>query len=210
MVGWLLKLRASYLYSYLNLWLRSRARLWPGPYGLWGTPIHKVCSLKFSDFQTLSPLYALKQYNDVIKTIDVHFCLEHLPPPYSIRTLWMIHYKRYAYKKCIPRITCKTAEVHATATLKMIMNCFAERFTEGRRWALLTAGTTVTITNLHHTVGRTWTCAKSELRLCSMKLCSNDNHYTTELLFQHFIKLHPKGGSDQKEKILLMKCLFYI
>ena len=44
--------------------------------------IHKVRTLKFGDFQTHSPpLYTFKQQNDVLKTIDVRFCLEplHLP-----------------------------------------------------------------------------------------------------------------------------------
>ena len=44
--------------------------------------IHKVRTLKFGDFQTPPPpLYAFKQQNDVMKTIDVRFCLDSLPPP---------------------------------------------------------------------------------------------------------------------------------
>ena len=51
--------------------------------------------LKFDDFQTPPPppppsLYAFKQWNDDIKTIDVRFCLDPLPPRQSLRTLWMV------------------------------------------------------------------------------------------------------------------------
>ena len=46
--------------------------------------------IKFGDFQT-PPflLYAFKQYNDVIKTIDVRFCLHPLPPYPLERTYFM-------------------------------------------------------------------------------------------------------------------------
>ena len=37
----------------------------------------------------------------------------------------------------------------------------------------------LTILNLRHAANRVWTCAESEFRLCCMKLCSSDNHYTT-------------------------------
>ena len=37
----------------------------------------------------------------------------------------------------------------------------------------------LTIANLRHAASRVWTCAESEFRLCGMKLCSSDNHYTT-------------------------------
>ena len=37
----------------------------------------------------------------------------------------------------------------------------------------------LTIANLRHAASRTWTCAEPEFRLCWMKLCSSDNHYTT-------------------------------
>ena len=37
----------------------------------------------------------------------------------------------------------------------------------------------LTIANLRQTATRVWTCAEPELRLGWMKLCSNDNHYTT-------------------------------
>ena len=36
----------------------------------------------------------------------------------------------------------------------------------------------LTITNLWHTASRIWTCSEPEFRLCWMKLCSSDNHYT--------------------------------
>ena len=37
----------------------------------------------------------------------------------------------------------------------------------------------LTISNLQHATSRIWTCAEPEFRLCWMKLCSSDNHYTT-------------------------------
>ena len=44
--------------------------------------IHKVRTLKYGDFQTPNPpLYASKEQNDVIKTINLRFCLDLLPPP---------------------------------------------------------------------------------------------------------------------------------
>ena len=38
-----------------------------------------------------------------------------------------------------------------------------------------------TIGDLRHAASRVWTCEESELKLCWMKLCSNDNHYTTAI-----------------------------
>ena len=43
--------------------------------------IQKVRTLKFGDFKTPLPSYAFKQKNDVIKTIDVRFYSDPLPPP---------------------------------------------------------------------------------------------------------------------------------
>ena len=37
----------------------------------------------------------------------------------------------------------------------------------------------LTIANLQHLASRVWPCAESEFRLCWMKLCNRDNHYTT-------------------------------
>ena len=39
----------------------------------------------------------------------------------------------------------------------------------------------LTITNLRHAASRIWTCTESEFRLCWMKLCSSNNHYTKAL-----------------------------
>ena len=36
----------------------------------------------------------------------------------------------------------------------------------------------LTIANLRQAASRIWTCAEPEFRLCWMKLCSSDNHYT--------------------------------
>ena len=38
----------------------------------------------------------------------------------------------------------------------------------------------LTIANLWHTSSRVWTCTEPEFRLSWMKLCSSDNHYTTD------------------------------
>ena len=35
------------------------------------------------------------------------------------------------------------------------------------------------IANLWHATSRIWTCTEPEFRLCWMKLCGSDNHYTT-------------------------------
>ena len=37
------------------------------------------------------------------------------------------------------------------------------------------------ISNIQHAASRIWACAEPEFRLCWMKLCSNDKHYTTAL-----------------------------
>ena len=42
--------------------------------------MYKVGTLKVGDFQTPPPLDAFKQKNDVMKIIDVRFCLDPLPP----------------------------------------------------------------------------------------------------------------------------------
>ena len=39
----------------------------------------------------------------------------------------------------------------------------------------------LTISNLQHVESRIWTCAEPEFRLCRMKLCSSDNHYTNNM-----------------------------
>ena len=51
--------------------------------------IHKVRTLKFGGFQKLLPrLYAFKQYNDVIKTRHVGFCIDTFLP--LERTYFMV------------------------------------------------------------------------------------------------------------------------
>lgn len=53
--------------------------------------INKVPTPRFGDFRTPPPiLHAFKQYNDATKTLDVCFCLDPLPLPWSICTLWMV------------------------------------------------------------------------------------------------------------------------
>ena len=41
----------------------------------------------------------------------------------------------------------------------------------------------LTIANLRHAGSKVWTCAESEFRLCWMKLCSSDNHYTMSTVY---------------------------
>ena len=52
-----------------------------------------------------------------------------------------------------------------------------------RRLASFPAGTIVRnshhLTPFSHTAGRIWLCAEPNFRLCWIKLCSSDNHYTT-------------------------------
>ena len=45
----------------------------------------------------------------------------------------------------------------------------------------------LTIANLRHAESKVWTHAESEFRLCWMKLCSSDNHYTTAPKYTLFI-----------------------
>ena len=43
----------------------------------------------------------------------------------------------------------------------------------------------LTITNLQHAVSRIWTWAEPEFRLCWMKVCSSDSHYTSIVLLKY-------------------------
>ena len=45
-------------------------------------------------------------------------------------------------------------------------------------FALFLAETILSIVNLQHAASRIWTSAEPEFRLCWIKLCSSDNHYT--------------------------------
>ena len=42
-------------------------------------------------FRHPPPLYAFKQQNNIIKTIDVCFCLDPFSPLKSVHTLWVVH-----------------------------------------------------------------------------------------------------------------------
>ena len=67
--------------------------------------------------------------------------------------------------------------------MMMMMNCFCRMI--DRQKALMPyfqpgpLSEILTIANLWHAASRVWTCTESEFRLCLMKLCSSDNHYTT-------------------------------
>ena len=53
--------------------------------------------------------------------------------------------------------------------------------TDERRLSLYPAGTIVRVPHhleFQHAASRIWTCTEPEFRLCWMKLCSSDNHYT--------------------------------
>ena len=55
----------------------------------------------------------------------------------------------------------------------------------------------LTISNLQHATSRIWTCAEPEFRLCWMKLCSSDNHYTTSSLYKGILNvLHNAKGLE--------------
>ena len=80
--------------------------------------------------------------------------------------------------------------------MMMMLNCFVLWLTDETRLSLFPAGAIVrivTITNLWHAASRIWTCSEPEFRLCWMKLCSSDNHYTAgktlleELIFVAYI-----------------------
>lgn len=54
----------------------------------------------------------------------------------------------------------------------------------------------VTIINLQHTANRIWICAEFEIRVCWIKLCWSNNHYTTasqkrpfQYIFKYFFNL---------------------
>ena len=40
------------------------------------------------------------------------------------------------------------------------------------------------IANIRHATSKVWTCTEPKYRLCLMKLCNNDNHHTTTLLYR--------------------------
>lgn len=78
----------------------------------------------------------------------------------------------------------------------MVMNCFC-RMVDRRKALSLTSrpgpkSEFLINTNLRHNANRIWKCAELEFRLCWMRLCSSDNHWTTALLIfsliSHFSK----------------------
>ena len=64
----------------------------------------------------------------------------------------------------------------------MMINCFVVWLTDERRLVYFRSDPLpeiLTIANLQHAACRTWTSMEPKFRLCWMKLCSSDNHYTT-------------------------------
>ena len=57
--------------------------------------------------------------------------------------------------------------------MMMMMNCFCGIADRGKASEILT------IANLQHATSKIWTSAEPEFRVCWIKLCSCDNHYTT-------------------------------
>ena len=129
-------------------------------------------------------------------------------PPYkSIKHLPMIkstkyfdeimHQKAKKYLQFWGRIT----KVHLLTCLKSFLHEFTEKCFAAFKWCTIydelflwygwpTKGVKpyfqprplseiLTIANHQHAASSTWTCAEPEFRLCWMKLCSSDNHYTT-------------------------------
>ena len=63
-------------------------------------------------FQTMLSLYALKQQNDIRKTIDVSFCLDPLLLPWSIHTSWMVLKVAYGEGR---KFYCTSCSIYAYA-----------------------------------------------------------------------------------------------
>ena len=70
----------------------------------------------------------------------------------------------------------------------MIMNCFCGMNDQWKAFMPYfqpgPLSEILTIANLWHAARSVWTWAKSKFRLCWMKLCSSDNHYTMAPLKQ--------------------------
>ena len=81
MIAKLKKINAKQTMLYLVITLTSLSNYGNSVFTNALGTIHKVHTLRFGDFQTLPPLYSFKQKTNVIKTIDVRFCLEPLLPP---------------------------------------------------------------------------------------------------------------------------------
>ena len=63
-------------------------------------------------FQTMLSLYALKQQNDIRKTIDERFCLDPLLLPWSIHTSWMVLKVAYGEGR---KFYCTSCSIYAYA-----------------------------------------------------------------------------------------------
>ena len=79
---------------------------------------------------------------------------------------------------------------------------FVVWLTGKRRLALFLTGTIagiLTIANLRHYANRIWTCVEPDLRLRWMKLCSSDNHCTTEgLKIRHLGNISSTGSCHDR------------
>ena len=109
----------------------------------------------------------------------------------------IMHQKAKKYLQFWERIT----KVHLLTCLKSFLHEFTEKCFAAFKWCTIydelflwygwpTKGVKpyfqpgplseiLTIANLRHAASRIWTSAEPEFRLCWMKLCSSDNHYTT-------------------------------
>ena len=81
-------------------------------------------------------------------------------------------------------ISCLSESKNSSKSNLTNMNCFCGMFDRQKAFTsyfqpgLLSE--ILTVANLRLPASRVWTCAESEFRLFWTKLCSSDNHYTTE------------------------------
>ena len=91
--------------------------------------------------------------------------------------------------------------------MKMMMNCFCGMVHRGKAFMTYLKPGPIseinTIADIWHAATRVWTWAESEFRLCWMKLCSSDNHYTIAPRQQLFLDFWPWGLLKLYENVLL-------
>ena len=70
--------------------------------------------------------------------------------------------------------------------MMMMINCFCGMAEQRKAFRIISSqghlSEILTIANLRRAVSRIWTCSEPELRLCWMKFCSSDNHFTADLI----------------------------
>ena len=68
----------------------------------------------------------------------------------------------------------------------VMINCFCGMAEQRKAFRIISSqdhlSEILTIANIRRAASRIWTCLEPEFRLCWMKFCSSDNHFTADLI----------------------------